>query len=219
MNWLIKQKVIHFYQTAYGAQHSTVDQLFYLGLITQLLKTLPSQIPRLNTRYGIEVFQAYEEYSAKGFKEAQCSSKTLRFDLGSKPKPILNIYTALIRPILEYAAPIWSSSASISTEKIDSIQHRASKIIIGAVCSTNNVTAEKKCGLTSSKARNKLGTIKFINKISCVGQHISNITFRSWTAKNRLRRSSTFHFDKDIRIDINLNHTSLDIIKEPCFPV
>ncbi|GFY74348.1 hypothetical protein TNIN_440461 [Trichonephila inaurata madagascariensis] len=30
MNWLIKQKVLYFNQTAYRAQHSTVDQLFYL---------------------------------------------------------------------------------------------------------------------------------------------------------------------------------------------
>ncbi|GFQ87328.1 hypothetical protein TNCT_494851 [Trichonephila clavata] len=30
MKWLIKRKVLHFYQTAYRAQHSTVDQLFYL---------------------------------------------------------------------------------------------------------------------------------------------------------------------------------------------
>ncbi|GFR07284.1 reverse transcriptase domain-containing protein [Trichonephila clavata] len=30
MKWLIKRKVLHFYQTAYRSQHSTVDRLFYL---------------------------------------------------------------------------------------------------------------------------------------------------------------------------------------------
>ncbi|GFQ68332.1 reverse transcriptase domain-containing protein, partial [Trichonephila clavata] len=30
MKWLIKRKVLHFYQTAYRSQHSTVDQIFYL---------------------------------------------------------------------------------------------------------------------------------------------------------------------------------------------
>ncbi|GFV07260.1 hypothetical protein TNCV_1312581 [Trichonephila clavipes] len=45
------------------------------------------------------------------------------------------------------------------------------------------------------------------------------ITFRSWTAKNRLKRSSTLQFDNDLRNDINLNHTSFDIIQVPCFPV
>ncbi|GFT55053.1 RNase H domain-containing protein [Trichonephila clavipes] len=55
--------------------------------------------------------------------------------------------------------------------------------------------------------------------ISVNNKKAYSTTFRSWTAKNRLKRSSTLQFDKDIRNDINLNHTSLDIIQEPCFPV
>ncbi|GFY51021.1 hypothetical protein TNIN_230351 [Trichonephila inaurata madagascariensis] len=30
MRWLIEHNVLHFYQTAFRAGHSTVDQLFYL---------------------------------------------------------------------------------------------------------------------------------------------------------------------------------------------
>ncbi|GFW35309.1 RNase H domain-containing protein [Trichonephila clavipes] len=48
---------------------------------------------------------------------------------------------------------------------------------------------------------------------------ICNTTFCSWTAKNNQRRSITLQFDKAIRNDINLNHTSLDSIQKPCFPV
>ncbi|GFQ82505.1 probable RNA-directed DNA polymerase from transposon BS [Trichonephila clavata] len=32
VKWLIKRKVLHIYQTAYRAQHNTVDRLFYLVL-------------------------------------------------------------------------------------------------------------------------------------------------------------------------------------------
>ncbi|GFW20786.1 RNase H domain-containing protein [Trichonephila clavipes] len=117
---------------------------------------------------------------------------------------------------------LWPSSFSKKYGPMIPPAHKAHQtdIIIGAVSSTNNVTAENECGLPSLKGRRKLTPIKFTNKIrSCCEQHISNITFRSWKAKNRLKRSSTLQFDKDTRKDINLNHTSLDIIQVPCFPV
>ncbi|GFX78672.1 RNase H domain-containing protein [Trichonephila clavipes] len=46
-------------------------------------------------------------------------------------------------PVLEYAAPIWAPASVSSKQKLDSIQHRASKVIIGAVSSTNNEKAER----------------------------------------------------------------------------
>ncbi|GFV66069.1 hypothetical protein TNCV_2891391 [Trichonephila clavipes] len=47
------------------------------------------------------------------------------------------------RPVLQYAAPIWAPASVSSKQKLDSIEHRASKIIIGAVSSTNNEKAER----------------------------------------------------------------------------
>ena len=61
---------------------------------------------------------------------------------------------------------------------------------------------------------------KFTYKImSFYEQHNSNITFRLWIAKNRLKRSSVLQFDNDINNDINKKQACLDIIQEPCFPV
>ncbi|GFV93603.1 reverse transcriptase domain-containing protein [Trichonephila clavipes] len=132
-----------------------------------------------------------ENIAQKALKKLNILRKFGGSTWGSKPKTLLNTYTALIRPTLEYAAPVWTPSASTSAEKIDSAQYRASKIIIGAVSSTNNVTVENECGLPSLKGRRKLATFKFTNKIrSCGKPHIPNITFRSLTAKNRLKRSS-----------------------------
>ncbi|GFW73750.1 uncharacterized protein TNCV_1542041 [Trichonephila clavipes] len=101
--------------------------------------------------------------------------------IGSRSETLLNTYNAIIRPILEYTALIWAPSASTSTEKIDSVQYRTSKIIIGAVFSTNNVTAENECGLPSLKGRRKLVTIIFTNKIR------SNISPTSLFAPGCLR--------------------------------
>ncbi|GFT04088.1 hypothetical protein TNCV_3346321 [Trichonephila clavipes] len=58
--------------------------------------------------------------------------------------------------------------------KLDSVQHRAAKIIIGAVSSTNNEKAEQECGLPPLESRRKLATIKFTNKLRSYGlDHIS----------------------------------------------
>ncbi|GIY75989.1 hypothetical protein CEXT_507421 [Caerostris extrusa] len=48
---------------------------------------------------------------------------------GSRPKTVKNAFCSVIRPLLEYATPIWNPSSQFS--KMDSVQHRASKIIMG----------------------------------------------------------------------------------------
>ncbi|GIX87871.1 probable RNA-directed DNA polymerase from transposon BS [Caerostris extrusa] len=73
---------------------------------------------------------------------------------GSRPKSIKNSFCSIIRPMLEYAAPIWNPSSQSS--KIDSVQHRASKIIILAVSSTNNNKTEQYEILTNWGYRIKL---------------------------------------------------------------
>ncbi|GFS55323.1 hypothetical protein NPIL_190991 [Nephila pilipes] len=82
------------------------------------------------------------------------------------------MYSTEIRPVLEYASPIWTPASTSAKQKLDSVQHRASKI--GAVSSTNNVTAEHECGFPTVESRCKLATVMFTSKISCNNtDHIS----------------------------------------------
>ncbi|GIX92924.1 RNase H domain-containing protein [Caerostris extrusa] len=102
---------------------------------------------------------------------------------------------------------------------MDSVQHRASKIIIGAVSSSNNNKAEQECGLPPLENRRNHATIKFSNRIrSNKMDHISTRVFNEWKGSTRLKRSSTLQLDKDIRSRINLEHSSLDFVQEPLFP-
>ncbi|GIX67885.1 RNase H domain-containing protein [Caerostris extrusa] len=100
---------------------------------------------------------------------------------------------------------------------MDSVQHRASKIIIGAVSSTNNNKAEQKCGLPPLENRRNFATLPNI-VLSNKMDHISTRIFNEWKGSTRLKRSSTLQLDKDIRIRINLEHSSLDFVQEPLFP-
>ena len=48
---------------------------------------------------------------------------------GVEVKNMLKVYLAIIRPILEYAVPVWQAIPEYLSQKIESIQKRALKII------------------------------------------------------------------------------------------
>ncbi|GFV64039.1 reverse transcriptase domain-containing protein [Trichonephila clavipes] len=135
---------------------------------------------------------------------------------GSRPQTLKSTFCTVIRPVLEYATPIWSPAYFSVKRKLDYVQHRAAKIIIGAVSSTNNEKAEQECGLPPLESRRKLATIKFTNKLRSYGlDHISRRVFDKWKHSTRLKRSSTLQLDSQIRKELNLDHSSLEFLQEP----
>ena len=48
---------------------------------------------------------------------------------GVEVKNMLKVYLAIIRPILEYAVPVWHAIQEYLSQKIESVQKRALKII------------------------------------------------------------------------------------------
>ncbi|GFV23765.1 reverse transcriptase domain-containing protein [Trichonephila clavipes] len=138
---------------------------------------------------------------------------------GSRPQTLKRTFCTVIRPVLEYATPTWTPASISVKRKLDSVQNRAAKIIIGAVSSTNNEKAEQKCGLPPLESRCNLATIKFTNKLRLYGlDHISRSGFDKWKNSTRLKRSSTLHFDSEIRKELNLEHSSLEFLQEPLIP-
>ncbi|GFT71683.1 hypothetical protein TNCV_1293651 [Trichonephila clavipes] len=49
---------------------------------------------------------------------------------GSRPQTLKSTFCTVIRPVLEYATPIWTPASFSVKRKLDSVQHRAAKIII-----------------------------------------------------------------------------------------
>ncbi|GFX72157.1 probable RNA-directed DNA polymerase from transposon BS [Trichonephila clavipes] len=134
---------------------------------------------------------------------------------GSRPQTLKSTFC---RPVLEYATPIWTPASISVKRKLDSVQDRAAKIIIGAVSSTNNEKAEQECGLPPLESRRKLATIKFTNKLRSYGlDHISRRVFDKWKHSTRLKRSSTLQLDSEIRKELNLDHSSLSSFRSPSF--
>ncbi|GFU15413.1 reverse transcriptase domain-containing protein [Trichonephila clavipes] len=251
MNWLIENKKLRFYQTAFQTHHSTTDQLFYLSqsiidsfqekphkktlavfwtsqqhLIESSfnanIKIQNSQIKKvdLSAYLGVTVdlelrFSEHIEQTAnKALGKLNILRKLSGISWDSRPQTLKSTFCTVIRPVLEYATPIWTPASISVKRKLDSVQHRAAKIIIGAVSSTNNEKAEQECGLPPLESRRKLATIKFTNKLRSYGfDHISRRVFVKWKHSTRLKRSSTLQLDSEIRKELNLDHSSLEFLQ------
>ena len=48
---------------------------------------------------------------------------------GAPPTSLAKVYTTIVRPVLEYAAPVWQNIPDFLSYKIESIQRRAVRII------------------------------------------------------------------------------------------
>ncbi|GFV51147.1 probable RNA-directed DNA polymerase from transposon X-element [Trichonephila clavipes] len=134
-----------------------------------------------------------EETANKALGKLNILRKLSGTSWGSRPQTLKSTFCSVIRPVLEYATPIWTPASISVKRKLDSVQHRAAKIIIGAVSSTNNEKAEQECGLPPLESRRKLATIK-------------------------LKRSSTLQLDSEIRKELNLDHSSLEFLQESLIP-
>ncbi|GFS82116.1 RNase H domain-containing protein [Trichonephila clavipes] len=142
----------------------------------------------------------------------------MRNFLGLKTSNPKSTFCTVIRPVLEYATPIWTQASISVKRKLDSVQHRAAKIIIGAVSSTNNEKAEQEFGLPPLESRRKLATIT--NKLRSYGlDHISRRkVFDKWKHSTRLKRSST------LQLIVNSEKNSiwiiphLEFLQEPLIP-
>ncbi|GFX61849.1 probable RNA-directed DNA polymerase from transposon BS [Trichonephila clavipes] len=213
IKFLTEHNFLHFYQTAYTADHNTVDQLFYLS--QTIMNGFQEKPHEKTVAVFLDLSSAFDPVWRQKLVNIIHSSGIK----GSRPRTLKNAYSSIIRPVLEYAAPIWAPASISSKQKLDSIQHRASKIIIGVVSSTNNEKAEKECGLPPLECRRNLATVKVTNKLRCYKEdHISTRVFNEWTYTKRLKRSSKLQLDEDIRIQIDLEHSIFNFMQEPPFP-
>ncbi|GFU98441.1 RNase H domain-containing protein [Trichonephila clavipes] len=140
--------------TLKGLSNQKVDLPTYLGV------TLDPEL-----RFSKHI----EQTTNKALGKLNILRKLCGTSWGSRPQTLKSTFCTVIRPVLEYATPIWTPASISVKRKLDSVQHRAAKIIIVAVSSTNNEKAEQECGLPPLESRRKLATIKFTNKLRSYG--------------------------------------------------
>ncbi|GFY78049.1 hypothetical protein TNIN_148941 [Trichonephila inaurata madagascariensis] len=75
-----------------------------------------------------------------------------------------------------------------SLDKMDSVQVRVTKTIIGAAFSSGNVKSQQECGLQSFESRRRIQVDRFTNKIrNREKDHIGIQVFYTWRKSTRLK--------------------------------
>ncbi|KAI8503384.1 hypothetical protein Bbelb_192050 [Branchiostoma belcheri] len=93
-------------------------------------------------------------------------------------KDLISIYTGYIRPILEYAVPVWSSGLTkAQIVKLERVQKRACRIVLGNDY-TGYANALQHLGLTSLVDRREQLCLKF-------ARTLMESTFRDWLPRSR----------------------------------
>jgi hypothetical protein len=136
-----------------------------------------------------------EEIEKKATKKLNILRRLTGMDWGCSAQTLRTTYTSIIRPILEYASPIWGNCSNSNIEKLEKIQARACKIILGATSSTRNEDIVKEAKLSPLINRFKFSLSRIINKIKCSnGQHIGKTILENYDNIMRLKRSSPLQF-------------------------
>jgi len=87
---------------------------------------------------------------------------------GASLSDLLCFYTTVVRPVLEYACPVWHSSLTVAqSDMLESLQKRALRIIY---CSDNYTINMVWAGIDTLATRRELFTVKFFKR------HVLNAT-------------------------------------------
>ena len=70
----------------------------------------------------------------------------------------LNIWNALVRPLLEYCSGIWWCN-KLQSQRIERIQLKALKVILGISSKTSDIAVRLELGVMSLETRRKLAMV------------------------------------------------------------
>ncbi|UYV61874.1 hypothetical protein LAZ67_1006915 [Cordylochernes scorpioides] len=116
------------------------------------------------------------------------------YEWGADRDTLRQTYLALIRPILEYAQPVWQTASKTNLNKIDQVQSSAARIICGLrnICPTK--IAEIEANLLPLTHRRKIGLADYIYKrVNAPKSHRTGEFIRKWKPKTRLKRLSPMY--------------------------
>ena len=120
--------------------------------------------------------------------------RKLKFKLDRKSLEI--IYTAFIRPILEYGDVVWDNCAQYEKDELEKIQHEAARIAIGTtrLISINNLYNEIKWDSLQKRRNDHKLSLFFKIKNNLTPTYLSSLVPESvgQTSRYNLRTPMTF---------------------------
>ena len=122
---------------------------------------------------------------------------------------LTKVYTATVRPTMEYASTAWGTAAKTNKSRLDKIQNMALRVIFGAMKTTPVHDMEKKtANVEPLERRRSLKILIQEEKLRRLPSHPLHTNLAQPT-KNRLKRQSLNHQYKE------LSRTHRDIVDVP----
>ena len=98
--------------------------------------------------------------------------KVAKHDWGGDRKSLTMLYTTLVRSKIDYASFLYSSAAKTHLEKLDRIQYRAIRIIIGNMKCTLSDNLEIEANIMPLKYRREQLALQYFGKACRISDHI-----------------------------------------------
>ena len=111
------------------------------------------------------------DYIYKKACERLYSLRILR-QAGVDQESILKVYLSTIRPVMEFAVPVWQLIPSTLADKLETVQKRAVRIIFPSIESYNE--ALERAHLDSLATRRHFFCLQYIDKIKVKGHPLHN---------------------------------------------
>ena len=101
------------------------------------------------------------DYTVNRARKRLCAIRVLRKS-GLPPADLIQVYCSLVRPILEFASPVWSALPECLVQLVEIVQKSALRIILPD-CSYDSALVS--CGLSTLLARREDACRRFISNI------------------------------------------------------
>lgn len=98
---------------------------------------------------------------------------------GSDRKCLLRLYKCYIRSLLDYAAPLYSTASPSNLEKLNTIQHSALRIAIGALRSSPTASLHAESNLPPLRHHQNTQALAYYFRVHSAPQHINSYRLTS----------------------------------------
>ena len=151
---------------------------------------------KLDTRLSWKPqIEAMEE---RGIRRLAIMKKLSGTHWGANSQILKTVYTGAVRPVLEYGASAWSTTAKTHANKLDRVQNLGLRTILGAMKSTPVAAMEQTAGIEPLESRRQTKILIHAEKLKRLPDHPLHNKLQDLT-KNRLKRKSLNHLVKELQ--------------------
>ena len=149
-----------------------------------------------------------EKMERSGLQKLALMRKLAGTSWGADPSTRTKVYTATVRPTMEYASTTWGTAAKTNKSRVDKVQNMALRVILGATKTTPVHDMEKTANVEPLVGRRSLKILIQGEKLGRLPSHPLHTNLAQPT-KNHLKRQSLNHQYKE------LSRTHQDIVDVP----